>query len=336
MMQALASVRSLSDLGLHQQLLQLKSEESQVVAMIISHLQEVYRRRLFASYRCTSLYDYCIRILGYSNGEAHRKISACKLAAQIPEVRDSIASGEMSLSNAASVQSLVSKLHKAPLSEPCSKTKELSWAPTPELIRSIVKRVKNKSSRACEKELSKIAGELNLNNEAPKPGRRNLDEIAQLKVCVNRDKLDQLKRELGVVCEQELIEQLIAEKLNEIRETKSGALCAPITSRAHKLHAQPRSISPSKRRIVMQRAKGQCENCGSLHRLQIDHRECVATGGENDLDNLRLLCRSCNQRAAIEQLGLVKMEPYLVSADIQRRRQRNEGRLERVRRSVKE
>ena len=69
-------IENLSDHQLHQNLLALKSKESRIVASIISHLEEVYRRRLFAHYKCTSIYDYCIRNLGYSNGDAHKKISA--------------------------------------------------------------------------------------------------------------------------------------------------------------------------------------------------------------------------------------------------------------------
>ncbi len=98
------NVRNLSDQQIHLNLLSLKSKESQIVASIISHLEEIYRRRLFAHHKCSSIYDYCIRILGYSNGEAHKKISACKLASHCKGVKESIANGSLSLSNAASVQ----------------------------------------------------------------------------------------------------------------------------------------------------------------------------------------------------------------------------------------
>ena len=106
------NIKNLNDKQLHQNLLSLKSEESHVVASIICHLEEVYRRRLFSAYQCSSLYDYCIRILGYSNGEAHRKVSACKLASHCSSVKESIARGELSLSNAASVQVFLNQSKK--------------------------------------------------------------------------------------------------------------------------------------------------------------------------------------------------------------------------------
>jgi hypothetical protein len=67
------------------------------------------------------------------------------------------------------------------------------------------------------------------------------------------------------------------------------------------------------RREVFQRAGNQCENCHSEYALEIDHIYPQAFGGSSDPDNLRLLCRHCNQRAAIESLGQQKMEIYLNS-----------------------
>jgi hypothetical protein len=68
------------------------------------------------------------------------------------------------------------------------------------------------------------------------------------------------------------------------------------------------------RRQVWRRDAGRCTVCGSAYALQVDHVHPVALGGRNSLDNLRLLCRSCNQRAAIEKLGLKVMDPFLSPA----------------------
>jgi hypothetical protein len=42
-----------------------------------------------------------------------------------------------------------------------------------------------------------------------------------------------------------------------------------------------------------------------------DHLWPKAKGGQYSLENLRLLCRSCNQRAAIKHYGVDKMAPHL-------------------------
>ncbi len=42
-----------------------------------------------------------------------------------------------------------------------------------------------------------------------------------------------------------------------------------------------------------------CQQCGSIHRLEFDHSKPKSLGGDNTSTNLRLLCRSCNQRKRI-------------------------------------
>ncbi|NUM89738.1 MAG: HNH endonuclease [Bdellovibrionales bacterium] len=74
--------------------------------------------------------------------------------------------------------------------------------------------------------------------------------------------------------------------------------------------AAPR-VNASLQRLVWQKAQGKCENCHSVYALEIDHRIPRALGGTNNAPNLRLLCRSCNQRAAIQVFGLKKMEKHL-------------------------
>lgn len=37
-----------------------------------------------------------------------------------------------------------------------------------------------------------------------------------------------------------------------------------------------------------------CRSCGTTQKLTVDHIVPLSRGGTNDLDNLQLLCRSCN------------------------------------------
>jgi 5-methylcytosine-specific restriction endonuclease McrA len=52
-------------------------------------------------------------------------------------------------------------------------------------------------------------------------------------------------------------------------------------------------------------------NCAGVFALEIDHRKPRALGGNSEPENLRLLWRSCNQRAAIKSIGLEKMATFL-------------------------
>jgi hypothetical protein len=75
--------------------------------------------------------------------------------------------------------------------------------------------------------------------------------------------------------------------------------------------ALKRRISAAVRRLVWERAESRCEHCHSQHALQIDHRTPLSLGGTSAPENLRLLCRTCNQRAAINRLGMSKMESFI-------------------------
>lgn len=68
---------------------------------------------------------------------------------------------------------------------------------------------------------------------------------------------------------------------------------------------------PKKHRGI--RSQAACQNCGSTHALEVDHIIPRAKGGSNEPENLRLLCHNCNQRAAIEEFGMKKMEQYFTA-----------------------
>lgn len=72
-----------------------------------------------------------------------------------------------------------------------------------------------------------------------------------------------------------------------------------------------RNFCAGAKREIYIRAKGQCEICGSVHKLEIDHIKPFALGGRSDADNGRLVCSNCNKRAAIKVYGNSKMDQYI-------------------------
>jgi 5-methylcytosine-specific restriction endonuclease McrA len=65
-----------------------------------------------------------------------------------------------------------------------------------------------------------------------------------------------------------------------------------------------RYIPKSIKHTVWMRDRGTCVKCGSLRNLQYDHIHPVALGGDSTVENVRLLCFSCNQRRAIQTFGI--------------------------------
>ncbi len=50
------------------------------------------------------------------------------------------------------------------------------------------------------------------------------------------------------------------------------------------------------RKTLLELANNKCVTCGSTVDLCIDHITPITRGGSDDLDNLQILCRSCNSR----------------------------------------
>jgi hypothetical protein len=51
-------------------------------------------------------------------------------------------------------------------------------------------------------------------------------------------------------------------------------------------------------------AGDKCEKCGSKFALEVDHIRPRALGGGGEVENLRILCRNCNQREAVKIFGV--------------------------------
>jgi hypothetical protein len=70
-------------------------------------------------------------------------------------------------------------------------------------------------------------------------------------------------------------------------------------------------ISIKTRRILMEKAHHCCEyihpqtgtRCGDKYQLQVEHIKPIAFGGDNELENLKILCRTHNLQAAVN-MGL--------------------------------
>jgi hypothetical protein len=78
----------LTDGDLEQGLSRLVAAECEATAEIVEHITEFERRRLFAPRSFPSMFDYCTRMLGYSEGAAYLRIYAGRLSLEYPEVLD--------------------------------------------------------------------------------------------------------------------------------------------------------------------------------------------------------------------------------------------------------
>jgi hypothetical protein len=313
--------------------------ERNLTLEIIDLLSEIQSRSLHVARGYSSLHEYCVKELKYSDGAAFRRIKAMKLVAQIPEVQRSIEQGKLSLTVASQAQVYFEA--KAKNDSPCSAGEKME----------ILRNIENKSRREVEKVFSGLAPEIIRVAEKVRPVSEDKVRLDLVVSAELHDKLEKLRiltshRNANLT---DLIEYLADRELSrrnpknktspeKLVDSGQGAMEAsdPRTEEGQALQQEIGSgrfnlreeITPSKRRRyiplsirrhIWNRDGFRCtyvdvatgRRCEGTLSLQIDHIKPFSRGGANELENLRLLCAAHNRLEAIQKLGPQVMGRYL-------------------------
>jgi hypothetical protein len=283
----------MTDKELHSKLLQLVREERRLLADILTHLKEVERRKLYCDYRRTSLFDYAVKELGYSEDQAQRRIEAMRLLKDLPEIAPAIRDGRLTITNIAQANQFFRHTQ-----------------PTRDEKVAFMNSIENKTKREVEREIAARAPAL----PRPERTRATTASKSQLTIELPNETLEMIAQLKGALAHEypnmttaELITLLAREKLSELRPeaestpaTTDAARPAPArmpdASANNSNPKRSRYIPRQLRRALHTHAQHKCANCGSQHALEIDHIHPFAQGGAHAPNNLRILCRNCNQR----------------------------------------
>jgi 5-methylcytosine-specific restriction endonuclease McrA len=283
--------------------------ERKVTLEVIELLEELDRRSLHLERGYGSLLEFCMKALKYSESAAYRRISAMRVAKELPQVKKSIEEGSLNLVT-------VTQAHAFFRQEKKCQNKVYTKAEKLELLSSL----KNKSKRETEKILIQKSPSL------PQPEvirhitenmvqvTLNLDEklikqLGQIKYAYSHLNPNPSYAELIGFMAKELIERRnkIQEKADEKikTQTEDQALRRNDLQQNDSLKgkSQTRSISIAIRHFVFKRDGNCCtyvdsitkRKCQSRFQLEIDHVVPFSKGGGNDPDNLRLVCRNHNR-----------------------------------------
>ena len=99
-----STVGALSDRELLRETSNLVRHERHLQGAIIDHLAEIEARGLYLQRGFSSLFDYAVRELGYSDAAAARRIGVMRLCADQPDAREGLREGSLTLSAAAELQ----------------------------------------------------------------------------------------------------------------------------------------------------------------------------------------------------------------------------------------
>lgn len=293
----------MTDTELLARLAAFAAQEREDVADVVEHLSELDRRGCIADTGCATLFDYCTRVLRYSEGAAFLRIRAARAARKLPRILDDLRSGELHLDavmrlyphlteeNGERLLDLAAGKSKR---EVLSLVAGLSQDPVPE--RDVV--------RVCAAPAA-VPGDAP--DVIPPPSRVRISFTADNEFLEMIERLKGLRRHRHPSGRlEDLLKESVAAMLDRVDPARRGEAAAS-QSAGRRGRYIPRRV----RRFVWRRDEGRCTfigpggiRCGSTSQLEVDHIRPFAEGGRSDdADNLRLLCRPHNQRLAARRFG---------------------------------
>jgi hypothetical protein len=87
----------ISNQELAERILLLRDRERAITVKFLNHLGEFDKRRLYLDLGYSSLFDYCVRKLGYSESSAFRRVECARALREFPQLGSMILNGEVNL-----------------------------------------------------------------------------------------------------------------------------------------------------------------------------------------------------------------------------------------------
>ena len=277
-------LQNLSDSDLIQFTRQAASREREATLQVLLHLHEVERRRLYLESGYPSLFEFCVRELGYCAGSAQIRIESMRLLRDIPAenrklVTEKLDSGALKFSQLSAIQK-----HSRTVKAQGGKV-EISQKI------ALLERLEDCSTRETEKIVMEAL------HVSPPEG-------TELKVHLDSEALAMLEEFKALTSHsnsQGNTSTAFKHALKLGLETlkRKRGLAAPVTS-CSEVNPKQASIPSPTRRLIWKGSGGRCSHvdsctgrrCTSQYFLQVDHIRERARGGSHEPENLRLLCRA--------------------------------------------
>lgn len=326
-------LKHLNDETLLKDLKTFVKQERALLTQVLHHLLELDSRKLYSSLGYSSLYEYACKELKYSADQAYRRIQAMRLLREIPELNQKIDSGALSLSNISQAQRYFNeaKANNNGL-KPQAKLMVLKALENKSVREAQVQILELSPHKPLPPETKKqiTPTHTQVNFLMSKDLEAKLEEVRSLlgpNAFCSMSELIQRMADLSVekLKEKKFGKKRVSKEIQKIEfpgplsensfapitlqpQQRAEANCDVTDEHPSRLVSKNldvkkvtgRYISAQTKHKIWQNSCGQCVKCRSQRNLNIDHRFPLALGGDGAIENLRLLCFSCNQRQRLE------------------------------------
>jgi len=281
--------------SLHEEALSLSKLFRNTESDLIEVLMKIDEAKVFLALGYSSLYSYALEALDLSEANAYAFSAVAKKSKQIPELKTEIKSGNLSVSNARRVLSVITPQNK------------MEWIAKAAVLPKI--------------ELEKEVFKANPEAEKKESIRQLSEDRFSLKLGISEDLLRKLKRAQVLLMNKgrknlglenvlaELTEEFLEKndplrKAERITEKKSESFCPgknldaldQNTQEQARFGESRRPISAALKHSISLRDKGLCQfqseekKCNTMAYVEIHHKKPVSRNGTNTLENLITLC----------------------------------------------
>ena len=324
-------LRSLSQHELIEETKRAVRTERTAMLCVLHRLHEINRRGLHLDLGFSSLHEFCVIELKYSDGAAYRRIHAMRLIEIIPEAKTALSNGNLSLSNAATLEQYFKKeevkdTHTKTelLREACGKSKEaLQKLLYPH---SQAEGLTVKIDQETTEQLKRLSEFMGISKNDLAAVIKRITKIALTAADPTLKKVRPLRKQ-SLPENNHMGESQSQTQTKIDNQTQNLEQTRPATKHQSNEHAaaktktqtkHSRYIPQSTKQLIWKRDGSQCtftdpitkRRCSSRFALQLDHIIPYSYGGPSAASNLRLLCPSHNQLMAKRVFGKSKIEAY--------------------------
>jgi len=230
------NIKSLTDEELWSKAIIEAKLERNSTLRVIAFVEEINFRRLHLKRGYSSLHQYLVKVLKYSDGCASRRINAMKLVQELPETRKSIENGSLNLTTASQIQLVIEK--KKSKNEPLAKNEKID----------LFLKLEGKSSREVERTIAQICPEVIKRTESQRYVGNNKVQKTLIVSEELHEKIEKLKSLKGHEDKDFIVilEELIDHELKRID---------PMTRISHRKQAAPAQELSKKSLSICKRSR---------------------------------------------------------------------------------
>ena len=177
-------IKYLKNPELHESLKAYSAKERKLTHLILLHIMEVDRRKLYLEMAYPSLWEYLVTGIGYSAQAAQNRIDAARLMVQVPDLGEKLVRGSLNLSQVSLLQKNIRQVQKK--AQDGSRLKV-----SPEFKQQIVEKLENKSSKETELLLAQAFGTPIEKQESIKMQK---DESTRVEITYTKEEMEILEK----------------------------------------------------------------------------------------------------------------------------------------------